>query len=69
MKRYNQNLNAGGVQPLNYALPPKMEVEIGPIVQETSLVGTNIFLTSMIVGGRVKDIEIEIGSPNRIKTL
>lgn len=30
-----------------------MEVENGPIVQETSLVGTNIiFLSSKIVGGR-----------------
>lgn len=49
----NQNLNAGGVQPLNYTLPPTMEVENGPIVQETSLVGTKIiFLSSMIVGGR-----------------
>lgn len=53
MKRYKQNLNAGGVQPLNYTLPPTTEVENGPIVQETSLVGTNIiFLSSMIVGGR-----------------
>ena len=42
-----------GVQPLNYTLPPTMEVENGRIVQETSLAGTNIiFLSSMIVGGR-----------------